>query len=215
MSIRYIAILDYEHLDNGLFLTSFAKAISSHSDRGLILHSDSTYTDRIMQTGVMREEARVRSIKDLNHRLIALLADQGVSAVGINGYQKELLSAGDHGVEVDIDTFNTIPNQPFLVVSSLIHSKHKAHPVAAPLPSIASALAKALKIDETYLFTRSDDGDILKKDLPANLSDVSDTESFVQDNVPKEFHSAYSGYKLTTPSDFGNYPDIKNVTNLQ
>lgn len=214
MSIRYIAILDYEHLDNGLFLTSFAKAISSHSDRGLILHSDSTYTDRIIQTGVMREEARRRSIKDLNHRLIALLADQGVSAVGINGYQKELLSTGAHGVEVDIDTFNTIPDQPFLVVSSLIHSKHESHPVAAPLPSIASALAKALNIDETFLFTRSDDSEILKKDLPANLSDISDTESFVQDNVPTEFHSAYLGYKLTTPSDFGNYPDIKNVTKL-
>ncbi len=72
----YIAVLDYEHLDNGMFLTAFAKALSQQKSRGIILHGDSEYTERLIQTGIMREEATIRAMKDLNHRLVALFADE-------------------------------------------------------------------------------------------------------------------------------------------
>ena len=48
----------------------------------------SEYTDRLMQTGMMREDARKRAVMDLNRRLITLFADHGVSAIGLNGFQK-------------------------------------------------------------------------------------------------------------------------------
>ena len=35
--------------------------------------------------------AIIRSIKDLNHRIVALLADNSVSGIGINGYQKNII----------------------------------------------------------------------------------------------------------------------------
>ena len=83
----FLAILDYEHLDNGVFLTSFAKSLAQKEKRGLIIHGDSEHTERIIQTGVMRDEARIRAIKELNHRLVALFADEGVSTIALNGFQ--------------------------------------------------------------------------------------------------------------------------------
>ena len=118
MNFAYIAVLDYDHLDNGLFLKTFANAIANHKERGLILHSDSQYTDRIIQTGVMREDARIRAIKDLNNRLIALFADEGISAIGLNGYQRELISMAGDDITIDVEQLNKLPDQPVLLLSS-------------------------------------------------------------------------------------------------
>jgi len=214
MSIDYIAVLDRGHLDNGLFLTTFAKSIANHSHRGLIIHSDSEYTDRIMQTGVMREAAKKRAIKDLNHRLIALLADQGVSAIGLNGYQKKLLTISDGKVSVDVDQIEILPKQPVLLISALVHSSDKAEPVPATLQEVTEALRSSLKIKEIFLFTKSDEDQLIKKDLPPTLEDISDKESFINDTVPDEFRERHAGITLTTVNDFRSYPEIKNKTRL-
>lgn len=67
MSKSFIAVLDHEHLENSIFLTSFAKSLAQLGDRkGIVIHGDSPYTDRLIQTGMMREDARLRAIKDLN-----------------------------------------------------------------------------------------------------------------------------------------------------
>lgn len=214
MSIDYIAVLDHDHLDNGMFLQSFADAVSSHESRGLIIHSDSRYTDRIMQTGVMREEAKIRSIKDLNHRLIALLADHGVSAIGLNGYQREMLYHHDGEVRVNSKKLFSLPEQPFLLLSCLIYSKSETTPVAASLPSVVKSLQQALKLKKVYLFTKSDDNELIKKDLPETLNAADDSTGFVQKTVPEEFHHYPLEITLTTARDFKNYPEIKNSTLL-
>ncbi len=214
MSIQYLAVLDHDHLDNGLFLTSFAKAIASHRHRGLILHSDSAYTERIMQTGVMREEAQIRAVKDLNHRLIALLADNGVSAIGINGYQREMISQSNQNIKVDYKKFNELPVQPALVVSTLIQSLDLGRPVFSSLSDVAAALKKGLDIDDMFLFTRSEEDDILKKDLPGSLSETDDTNEFIENNIPREFQSDLPDCRLITTSEFGNYPNIETATSL-
>jgi hypothetical protein len=214
MSIDYIAILDYEHLDNGLFLKTFANAVAKHEQRGLILHSDSQYTNRIMQTGVMRDDARIRATKDLNNRLIALFADEGVSAIGLNGYQRELITLSKNGITVDVEQLNKLPHQPVLLLSSLVYSVETQAPVSASLSDVAAALQSALDIEQTFLFARSDDAEIIKKELPGSLDDVADKESFVKENVPEEFRATTLSSKLISANDFRNYPDLKNFTLL-
>jgi len=215
MSIDYIAILDYEHLDNGLFLKTFANAIAGHKERGLILHSDSQYTERIMQTGVMREDARVRAIKDLNNRLVALFADEGISAIGLNGYQRELLTLSDSGIDVDVKQLQKLPEQPVLLLSSLIYSEQGNGPVSAPLPGVAVSLQKALNIEHTFIFTRSDDSEIIKKELPESLKNLSDREQFIKEHVPEELQESPRPARLISANDFRNYPNFKNSTILE
>ncbi|CAN5462368.1 hypothetical protein BH23BAC3_BH23BAC3_15620 [soil metagenome] len=214
MSIDYIAILDHDHLDNGLFLSSFAKAVAAHNHRGLILHSDSAYTDRIMQTGVMREDARLRAIKDLNHRLIALFADQGVSAIGLNGYQREMISVSEQKIEVDVKKIRKLPDQPVLLISSLIYSADTQKPVSGSLAHVARALKKSLNIEDLFLFTRNVDDEIIKKDLPVSISEADDAAEFIKTSIPVEFQDELIEGILTTASEFQKYPDIKNATKL-
>lgn len=214
MSFSYIAVLDYEHLDNGMFLKSFANAISSHKQRGLIVHSDSTYTERIMQTGVMREDARIRAIKDLNNRLVALFADEGVSAIGLNGYQKELISVSDGTLYADSAQFHQFPEQPVLLISSLVYSALDNKPIAAPLPDIVELLQSTLQIDSTFLFSRNTENELIKKELPRSLEELSDPGSFIENMIPKEFQSISVAANLTTASDFRRFPNIENITRL-
>jgi len=214
MSINYIAILDHDHLDNGLFLSTFAKAVAAHSHRGLILHSDSAYTDRIVQTGVMREEARLRAIKDLNNRLIALFADNGISAIGLNGYQREMISITGNDIKVDIKKIMELPEQPLLLLSTLIYSTEENKPVSASLPIVARVLKNSLNINDLFLFTKNVDDEIIKTDLPATISQVQDKAMFIKTSVPYEFQDDLIEGRLTTASEFQNYPNIENATKL-
>ena len=102
-----LALLDRDHLDQTFFLKSLAKELAGAQQAGIrvvLLHGDSPYTDRIMQEGVMREEASSRAARDLNHRLVALLADAGVSAIGLVGRQRGLLTRADGGRQTGSET---------------------------------------------------------------------------------------------------------------
>src|SRR5690625_7351678 len=99
----YIAVIDHDHLDNGIFLTSLARAIfGQSSERGLIIHGGSAYTDRLIQTGMFRSDAEIRASRDVNHTLVALFAAHGVSMVGLNGCQRSLIQRV--GGQLKIDT---------------------------------------------------------------------------------------------------------------
>src|SRR5690554_5498427 len=125
----YIAVIDYEHLDNGMFLTAFARSLAQQKgSRGLIIHGGSDYAERLLQTGVMREDAVVRATRDLNHRLIALFADHGVAAIGLNAYQKSLIRMTESGPELDIGQFRRLPKQPHLLISNLIEDEGRPRP---------------------------------------------------------------------------------------
>ncbi len=211
----YIAVLDYEHLDNGLFLSAFAKSVAKHKKRGIIIHGESKYTERLIQTGIMREEATIRAIKDLNHRLVALFADEGVSTIGVNGYQRSLLKEtdGDIEIEIDVEQFHKFPDHPALLVSSLIDSDERDQPKPISLASMAFALKKELRIDDVILFSSAERGDIIKQNLPESFSRTSPTDPhFLEKQVPSEFHHANYDFILTTAGNFSNYPDLSNAT---
>ncbi|MEX2456640.1 MAG: hypothetical protein WD381_04960, partial [Balneolaceae bacterium] len=209
----YIAVLDYEHLDNGLFLSAFAKAVSNHKKRGIIIHGESKYTERLIQTGIMREEATIRAIKDLNHRLVALFADEGVSTIGLNGYQRSLIKERNGSIDVDVEQFHKFPEHPTLLVSSLIDSDGHDQPKPMGIAAMAYALKNELNIDDVIIFSTAEGGDIIKQDLPKTISRTSPSDStFLEKQVPKDFRDIEYEVKLTTAQNFSNYPDLTHAT---
>jgi hypothetical protein len=204
MSMDFIAVLEYEQLDNGLFLTSFARALARRKKRGIILHGDSEYTDRLIQTGMMREDARVRAIKDLNHRLIALFADQGVSAIGLNGYQKSMIRLAGSDIEINKEMIEALPGHPMLLISNLIESSGDTNMAAVPLSRLSAVLQKLFDVDDLVLFTIHEASSVIKDELPTRLCPSAAGSEFRNRHVPEGFRDSGSEVLLTTPEAFGN-----------
>lgn len=207
--MRYIAAIDYEHLDNGMFLTALARSVSQQKNtQPIIIHGDSEYTDRIMQTGVMREEAKIRSIKGLNHRLINLFADEGVSAVGINGYQRKLITIDDNE-QLDINStfFDNLPKGPALLISTLVWDKATASPRPIALPRLLSFLQQRLLNEAVYAFNKSDKDEVIISDKPHRLKWENLDEEFVNNHLPDEFGEFNRSLRLTTAREFA---DLQN-----
>lgn len=198
----YIAVLSFENLDNSMFLNAFAKALSRKKQRGIILHEDSEYTDRLIQTGMMREDARIRAVKDLNHRLVALFADQGISTIGLNGYQKELLSFSESGISVDMNQFKRFPDHPVLLISNLIHHSGSEKPYFAPLDELAASMRSALSIDHAYLFSTDDRSSMIKGEFPLSVSPRMMNNKDLEAHIPEAFRSRDETYILTTADLF-------------
>jgi hypothetical protein len=208
----YIAVIDYEHLDNGVFLTSLARSLArQENSRGIIIHGESAYTERLIQTGMMREDAVLRAIRDLNHRLIALFADQGVAAIGLNGYQKSLIQKSGDDVVIDKDQFQSFPSTPHLLISNLIDHKSHRKPVPLDLPVFAESLQSALNIDDVMVFSLDDSGEIIPGDRPGFLQKDELTDRVISE-IPDEFNEVPISFRLTTAQMFAGYPSLEGTT---
>jgi len=216
--MNYIAILDYEHLDNNLFLRAFAQSVSRQKNvHGIILHGDSAYTDRILQTGVMRDEARLRSTRDLNKRLINLLADSGVAAIGINGYQKEAIcyDPGSDKLSIDKRFFESLPGPAFLVLSNLVYDTHTRTPRPFPLIELANKLQKELNHEKLFAFKiEENDGIIIENKLPNELQWSLLDEETKKNILPVEIRNTPCSFYLSTARSFMYLPDIKEITKI-
>lgn len=212
--MRYLAALDYEHLDNGVFLTSLARAISKQSDvRPILIHGDSEYTERVIQTGVMRDEATVRSIKDLNHRLIALLADQGVSTIGINGYQRELITLENDSLSLDKTYLDRLPSQPALLLSTLVLDKVTGKPTPVTLPRLADFLRNELEVDDLFIFSASDTDELFTKEKkPEHMKWENLDQEYRDVFIPKEFQQFNRPVRLTTARQFDHIPKLEKTS---
>lgn len=211
--MTYLVALDYEHLDNGMFLTAFAGALAQHSKpRIIIVHGDSAYTERIIQTGVMRDEALRLSTKGLNHRLVALFADEGVSCIGLNGYQRQFISRNESGLHINKNYLENLPPQPVLLISNLVHDARYDQPQPVGLPPLTAALRQALDVDESFLFSRSDADEIIQNDLPDKLCWDTLAADFKEQYLPAEFRNSQFPLRLTTARLFRNLPDTSGTT---
>lgn len=214
--MRYIAALDYEHLDNGVFLTTLARSLSQQQNkddvRSFIVHSDSAYTERIMQTGVMRDEATIRSVKDLNNRLVALFADQGVSTIGINPNQRNFITLVDGKLKLDHSFLDSLPQQPVLLLSSLIHDAEKNQPAVIDLTRLVTFLYDELKADQLFIFSKSDESEIFtgtKADKQLQWETLDD--NFRKKQIPDDFSDLTHPVRLTTARDFNQIPDLEHA----
>lgn len=198
----FLAVLDYEHLDNGMFLTAFARSLSNKDKRGLIIHGDSEYTERIIQTGVMREDAVVRSIKDLNHRLIALFADEGVSTIGINGFQKSLVTVSNGTVHIDKSQIDHLPEQPMILLSNLCLNSDTNQKEPVPLPDLALILQQSFNINEVTVFSTKEATEIIKEGFPQPAPANSFDPAIKNEHLPQSFRDAPVKVRITTPNKF-------------
>ena len=197
--MKYIAALDYDHLDNGVFLTSVGQALARQQGvRSILIHGESAYTERLIQTGIMREEASVRCIKDLNHRLVALFADQGVATIGLNGYQRELVTRTDGELHLKTQYLNQLPPEPVLLISSLALDSETQKPVPVPLPRFIEFMAENLTPDQVFVFSQSD------PQAP------SSRESDANETVPEDLKNLSISAQIITASAFGNLPNLKD-----
>lgn len=215
--MQYLAALDYAHLDNGVFLSSLAQAISRQNKvRPILIHGDSEYTERIIQTGVMREQATIRSIKDLNHRLIALLADQGVSTIGINGYQRELITLSDNGLHMDINYFESLPSQSALLLSTLVFDKNTGEARPVELNRLAAFLNESLPVEEFFIFSASDQDELFtEEEKPAKVKWDDIGEPFQNKFIPEEFHHFGKAARLTTAREFNRIPNLDKTSMIE
>lgn len=189
--MRYLFILDHEHLDNGGFLKLLSKKIAAlRLDNFMLLHSDSAHTERIIQTGVMREQATIRSIKELNHRLTALFADEGVPLIAMNGFQRDTIrvaSEDEHILHIDANYLKRLGGQTHVLLSSLAGREHTPKPV--PLAPLAEALHEALAFDYVIAFDASEDvSEIFASAKTSNGSDLPVR--------PKELKSSHLNIKV-------------------
>lgn len=189
-----------------MFLTGLARAISRQENtRPIIIHADSAYTERIMQSGVMRDEAQIRAQKDLNHRLIALFADEGISAVGINGYQRRLIRRLGDGFVLDESQFERLPHPSVIILSCLVWDEEEAKVVPVELCELAKFLHQKLETDRLFVFNKSetwpaDTGNKNRRNLP---------DDFKEKHIPAEFQNFDESLCLTTAHHFQNVPDLQ------
>lgn len=198
----FIAVLDYEHLDNGVFLTSFAKALSEKENRGLIIHGDSEHTERIIQTGVMRDQAKIRAIKELNHRLVALFADEGVSTIALNGFQKSLITVDGNSVNIDKSQIDALPGQPMILISNLCFDLKTDEYHFLPLIDMAEALIQKFEINEATFFSIDESSDFIKHEFLETATIQEMEESFIEKHIPENLRNFTGKIRLKTASTF-------------
>ncbi|MBO6620651.1 MAG: hypothetical protein JJ892_11190 [Balneola sp.] len=210
----YVALIDFDHLDHPVFLKSLAQSLAAHKTRkGILIHGDSEYTNRLMQTGMMREDARERAIMDLNHRLVALFADHGVSAIGLQGFQKELIQKSDSGLQLNKKVFDDLPDSPMLLISSLINDGKKRSFI--PPVELAEFLVEELEDHELVLFSQDHDSDIFTQrtnEKEVKWSELSD--EFKEKNLSEEQLQISIQAVLTTGISFSGWPEPEKATKI-
>lgn len=208
----FISVIDHKNLDNPLFLKSFAEALKQFPpQRSVILHRDSAYTERLIQTGMLREDAEKRAIQDLNHRLVTFLADYGIACIGLNGYQRKAVTVGEKGeIEIKDNLFNTFPDRTVVVLSTLIYDENTNRNFPATLPEVANALKKALKITDIFIFSPESSDQILIKKPDEGVNSVKNDQKLSDNDLqrlPYAFKGASGTYILSKPT----YNNILNT----
>lgn len=206
--IDFIAVLDFDHMDNGLFLATLAKSVAARTGRGILLHGDSAYTDRLIQTGMMREDAKIRAMKDLNHRLVALFADEGVATIGLHGYQKEMIQVHHDDYEVQKEAVAALPATPHLILSCLVQPSgepvQKLH--AAPIDKLADQLRTTFEAADLMVFGVHPDGEIIKQELPPEAAPGSEAYKQLRPSIPGPFRDVSFPFHLTTATGLRTWP---------
>lgn len=209
----YIAILDRYHLESALFLKSFAQALARQGTRkGIILHGDSEYTERLIQTGMMRQDAAVRATKDLNRRLIGLFADHNVSAIGLHGYQKDMVIHDGNGLRINTDVLDSLPSSPFLVISNLAMRNEEITP--EPLSSFAQAFAHATNDSKIVLFSKKVEDELFTDTDIQTMKWVEISDHTRREVLPIEFQSFNNSCLITDTIHFGSWPNLKKAVKI-
>lgn len=213
--MEYIAVIDHTRLDHSLFMKSFAEAMGRQTGcSGIILHGDSAYTDRLIQTGMMRQDAVLRSTRDLNHRMVALLADSGVAAVGINGYQKEIIRQSETSLHADLEWFEGRPTGTHVILSNLVWDVDDNKIKAVPLREMSAQLVRQLKKDNLIIFSTDDKKSLLHSKHDPQKIHRTEKWSDIRNQLPAELIPPPENCYLATAESFGSLPETAQLIRL-
>jgi|TARA_R100001509_G_scaffold42639_2_gene23091 hypothetical protein len=166
-----------------------------------------------MQTGMMREDARKRAVMDLNHRLVALFADHGVSTIGLHGYQKELVQKTESGLKLNKKVFNALPESPTLLISSLIGYENER--MYIPPVELAQFLVNELDDHELVIFSQDHNTDIFTETSFGNEVKWNELEDeFKEKNLSEEQLKITFPAVLTTGISFSGWPNPKKAMKI-
>jgi hypothetical protein len=202
--MQCIAALDYSHLDNEPFLLSLAQSVSGCANfHPLIIHGSSSLTERIIQQGVMRDEAEVQCIKTLNHRLVNLFADESVSALGIHAYQKKAITFKNDRLHINCNFFNNLPPVS-IFLSTLVWNADTESVKHVELPRMAHFIQKELSIEPVYCFKMQENR---KNNIHEKFEEVSWGElprDFAEKYIPPELQNYNQPLRLLSVQSFGD-----------
>ena len=136
-----ITTLEPEHLDHPMFMKQFATEMRTglRGQRLLVLHGDSSFTEETIQQGVPRQEAAVQTARQLNRRLVALLADEGVSALGITLMQRNFTSFDatiNPPFRVNDSAWQRLPAIPVICCATIVDSQESADSDLSSIPTL-------------------------------------------------------------------------------
>jgi hypothetical protein len=211
--MKYIAIIDYQRLDNGMFMKSFSEAMGRQRGcSGIILHGDSEYTERLIQTGMLREDAVLRSTRDLNHRIVALLADSGVAGIGINGYQRRIVGVTDEDITLDRSWLESRPAGTHIVLSNLAWDHVHERVVPVSLTALADALACQLDYNAVIVFSLDDNANSVIINQSSKKHAGTDPAAAIANLIPDGIVILPENCYLSTTEAFGKLPDTSGLT---
>jgi hypothetical protein len=167
-----------------------------------------------MQSGMMREDARKRAVMDLNHRLIALFADHGVSTIGLHGYQKELIQKKNGILSLNRKVFDELPETPNLLLSSLITENGESKYI--PPVELAEFLANELDDHELVIFSQDHSSDIFTTsddDQDMKWDDLQ--PDFIEKHLSEEQQKIQVSTILTTALAFSGWPNPKKASKIR
>lgn len=154
----FILILDREHLEQPLFMKLFAQKLHPFkNNRLLIIHSDSEYTQRLIENGAEPKKAKERAIKEINQKLVSLLADNGIPALGFHGFHRNTVVKSKSGsFQVDSTLLKNHPSSVALLFSTLISDEEAQTTSFIEPAELALLLKNELNYDDIFAFALTD-----------------------------------------------------------
>jgi acid stress-induced BolA-like protein IbaG/YrbA len=201
--MKCLAALDHVHLDNVPFLMRLAQSVSNSADyKPLFIHGDNDHTEQIIQQGIMRNKAEIQCIKTLNHRLVGLFADEGVSALGIHAYQKKAISLKHNQLQINQSFFESLPPVP-IILSTLAWDEDKGSSTRIKLPKMVNYIHENLSAEPVYCFSLQEKMKFGDSGRPIEKSWDSISENFKEEHIPREFRNYNHPLRLIPVQSFG------------
>ena len=217
----YLVHLDAVHLDDLLFTQSLGRLMMGTSHRLILVHGDGGQAERMLESaGIFPDAASEPSpqeqaltdqaVRQAARKIVGLLTDAQVPAVGVHGGDRGLLrveggsvQAGSVGWLADLANQRAVP-----VVSTLVGGAIGAASDADVLAAIASGLRMAGHEVQAVAFQRTDarvllPGDDGRPKPHAEASCVAEIEADLPDPAAvRALLAAQTAVRVTTPPAF-------------
>lgn len=222
----FIIVMDDEHLGDRLFLQHFAKQLARVQQRlppSLLVHGSGERAERLLEAegrfpervgGVLQvqspDEALLveRAIREMNRKLVGVLTDEVVAAVGVHGVDKKLLRVDPEGrlVVGRIGWVEALMHQHLLpVISALAADAREPRVCEVGTVDATLRLAEALTAEDVVVvFWGTDAYRTLRGDQKTSSRSVDDVPADVVSDLAAVRRVVAAGIPvlLSSPDDF-------------